>query len=234
MLRISDLHAGYGQIQVLRGVDLEVRDKNRLGLFGPNGHGKTTLLRTISGLLPPTGGDIETDRGSLVGLGSRSIVESGIVHVPQASALFPEMTVEENLIAGSYARRARADRPRNMQAVFDLFSELGTRRRQLARTLSGGERQMLAIGLGLMGNPEILMLDEPTLGLAPRMRQTLANAIRDITGVTLLVVDQDVEFLLQISDRLALLEHGRIALDVSADEGLDQDRVLEMYFGRVQ
>jgi branched-chain amino acid transport system ATP-binding protein len=233
VLQIEALHAGYGQARVIHGLSLTVQSNERFGLFGPNGHGKTTLLRTISGLIRPSAGLIRFNSVDLVRCDPRAIVELGVIHVAQGSVMFPDLTVAENLLVGSYPRRARAERDRRLRGVFDLFPRLGERRRQLARTLSGGERQMLAIGVGLMGNPELLMLDEPTLGLAPLVKDALEAAIAEIvdSGLTLLLVDQDVEFLLGLTQRLGLLEQGLIRLEASASGDLDDQEVLEMYFG---
>lgn len=234
MLDVKAVRAGYGGIEVLHEVNLHVPALGRVGLFGPNGHGKTTLLRAISGLVRARAGAIRFEDAELDGMSPRQVVELGVVHVPQGSAVFPEMTVEENLLMGSYAKRARRARGERFDAVYEVFPLLRERRRQLARTLSGGERQMMAVGIGLMTKPRFLMLDEPTLGLAPKIRSLLAEAVLSIAqmGVTMLVVDQDVEFLLSISTELALLEQGQIAYQASADKGVSHADVVQMYFGR--
>jgi branched-chain amino acid transport system ATP-binding protein len=233
LLRIDGLDAGYGRTQVLRGLRLDLAEGEHLGLFGPNGHGKTTLLRTISGLIAPTAGTIELRGRRISGLDPRRVVELGIIHVPQGNTMFPGLTVRENLEMGAYVRRARAGRDHRLRQVFELFPVLGERQGQRSRTLSGGERQMLAIGVGLMGDPAVLMLDEPTLGLAPRIKEILLAAITEIerSGVTLVLVDQDVEFLLGLSDRLCLVERGRVAYQASSASALDDRSILSMYFG---
>lgn len=233
MLRIEGVHAGYGQMDVLHGIDLSIESGEHLGLFGPNGHGKTTLLRTISGLVRVKAGLISFNGVELVGRNPRGIVDLGVIHVPQGSPTFPDMTILDNLRVGAYTPRVSRDRDRNLARVFDLFPRLAERRSQLARTLSGGERQMLAIGIGLMGNPALLMLDEPTNGLSPLVKETLATAIAQIAagGVSLLVVDENPEFLLALVNHLALLERGRIALKTSAGAVLDDQHVFSMYFG---
>ena len=234
LLGVEGLDAGYGQTQILRGLTLRLAEGECVGLFGPNGHGKTTALRTISGLLVPMAGTIRFRDREIGGLDCRTIVEAGLIHVPQGSSMFPGLTVLENLTMGGYARRARSEFDKMMQRTFELFPILAERRDQLSRTLSGGERQMLAIGMGLMAKPEVLMLDEPTLGLAPKVKQVLFHAIAEIarSGVSLLIVDQDVEFLLGLAGRLYLIEQGRVAYETTPDGALDDRAILGMYFGR--
>lgn len=231
-LRVHDIHVGYGRIDVIRGVSLTVKDGERVGLFGPNGHGKTTLLRAISGLVRPRSGsivlgDVPIDRST-----PRRIVQEGLIQVSQGTSMFPDMTVRENLQLGAFAR-GRARIAANEAAVFDIFPILGDRRAQLARTMSGGERQMLAIGVALMAEPKVLLLDEPTLGLAPKAKDLLTGALGRVvsTGLTVLLVDQDVEFLLALTDRLVLIEQGQVAFETAAGGAIDDSAVLEMYFG---
>ena len=166
--QVDNLVAGYGRIEVVHGVSLEVPEGDRVGLFGPNGHGKTTLLRAISGLIERRGGSIRFGDMDITGASSSGMVEEGVVHVPQGSALFPRMTVLEALTLGAYVGRAWGQRRRSLDQVLTIFPRLAERRPQHCRTLSGGERQMAAIGVGLMGCPRLLILDEPTLGLAPK------------------------------------------------------------------
>ena len=232
-LKVDAVTAGYGQVEVLHQISITIDTGERVGLFGPNGHGKTTLLRAVSGLICPRAGQIHFDSNRIDGVAPKRIVGLGLIHVPQANTLFRTMTVLENLTLGAYSPRAWSERRANLLRVFELFPLLAERRDQLSRTLSGGERQMLAIGAGLMGAPTMLMLDEPTLGLAPRVKDTLARAIAAIaeSGVSLLIVDQDVELLASLTDRLYLLEQGRIGLETRAGASLDEDKVLEMYFG---
>jgi branched-chain amino acid transport system ATP-binding protein len=231
-LQVETLVAGYGRVEVLHGVSIAV-DKRRVGLFGPNGHGKTTLLRALSGLIRPKSGKVNFDGADITGSSPQAIVEAGLIHVPQASTLLPRMTVLEVLTLGAYSKRAWRHRGETLEQVFVLFPRLAERRQQRCNTLSGGERQMAAIGAGLMGRPQLLMLDEPTLGLAPKLRSELAKAIHAIaeTGVGLLVVDQDIDMLLGLCDRLYLIEQGRVALDVEDHKQLQHKDVLRRYFG---
>ncbi len=235
LLQVDNLIAGYGNVEVLHGLSIAVGEGERVGLFGPNGHGKTTLLRTISGLVPARDGTIQFQDARIAGLSARRIIERGLVHVPQANTLFPRMTVLENLTLGAYTRRTWARRRESLARVFELFPRLAERRSQYSRTLSGGERQMLSIGVGLMGTPTLLMLDEPTLGLAPKIKDELAVAIGQIasSGVTMLVVDQDLELLLSVCQRLYLIEKGQVSLQTEEGATIQQSEVLEMYFGKV-
>ncbi len=232
-LEVESLRGGYGRLEVLHGISLGVRGSECIALYGPNGHGKTTLLRTISGLLRVFGGDIRADGRSLVGRGARQIVELGIVHVPQGSPVFPSLTVREALLLGAYPRRAWGRRFESEKGVYELFPRLAERARQQVSTLSGGERQMLAIGLGLMARPEVLMLDEPTLGLAPVRREEVARAIKDIVqgGVTTVLVDQDLDLLFEVADRLYAVERGVVAKTTDRGEILSRDALLALYFG---
>ena len=232
-LRVDGLQAGYGRVTVLHGIGIEVPEGVRVGLFGPNGHGKTTLLRTLSGMVRARAGTVHFGDRDITGSSPRSIVEHGLIHVPQGSTLFARMTVLEALTLGAYAPRAWAQRRRSLDHVFHLFPRLADRRAQRCSTLSGGERQMAAIGAGLMGCPRLLMLDEPTLGLAPKIRGELARSIHAIaeTGVGLLVVDQDVDMLLGLCGRLYLIEQGLVAMDVQDRNQLQHKDVLKRYFG---
>jgi branched-chain amino acid transport system ATP-binding protein len=233
LLEVEGVAAAYGRVGVLHGCTLAVPEGGRVGLFGPNGHGKTTLLRTISGLLRPLRGSIRFAGEGIGGLDPRAIVGRGLLHVAQASRLFPELTVRENLALAGLGRPG-GDRHATLARIEALFPRLAERRGQLSRTLSGGERQMLAIGVGLMGRPRLLMLDEPTLGLSPKLKDELCVAIQAIAaqGVTLLVVEQDVEFLAAVTDRLVMLEHGVTTREVTAEGALDRDRIMDLYFGR--
>jgi len=233
-LEIRGVTVGYGKTQVLWGVDISVPKNTPVGLFGPNGHGKSTLLRTISGLLKPWQGEILLGGKRIDGAAPRKIVDLGIIHVPQGNMLFPEMTVYENLRLGAFCKRAQPHLKDSLGRVYELFPRLAERRRQLAKTLSGGERQMLAIGVGLMGKPTMLMLDEPTLGLAPKLKDELLEAIEKIlrSGVPLVLVEQDIEFLLALTDRLFMINHGKVAMDFASGDQVDRDEIMQMYFGQ--
>jgi branched-chain amino acid transport system ATP-binding protein len=234
VLEVEDLAVGYGATQVLWGVSFTLASRERVGLFGPNGHGKSTLLKTISGLLKPWRGEIRYQGERIDGRSPRSIVDRGVIQVPQGNVLFPELTVAENLKLGAYCRRARPRERERLGEVLDLFPRLAERRRQPAKTLSGGERQMLSIGAGLMGAPALLMLDEPTLGLAPKLKDELLQAIDRISasGVQLILVEQDIEFLLGLTDHLYMINHGAVALDLAATDRLDHHEIMQMYFGK--
>ncbi len=233
LLEIRALEGGYGATKVLHGIEIEMPEGQRVGLFGPNGHGKSTLLKTVSGLLSPSAGEIRFRGRRIDRTAPRRIVEAGIVHVPQGNTLFPDMSVAENLSLGAYAKRARAKAKENLEKVYDLFPRLAQRRVQLCKTLSGGERQMVAIGIGVMGDPELLLLDEPTLGLAPRLKEELCQAIQRISaaGAPLIVVEQDIEFLLTLSQQLYLINHGEVGLSMGVDERMDHGQIMDMYFG---
>jgi branched-chain amino acid transport system ATP-binding protein len=229
----ENIEAGYGRVEVLHGISIEVPEGDRVGLFGPNGHGKTTLLRAISGLVPLLRGRVRFGRHDLSGAHPDHVVESGVIHVPQGSTLFPRMTVMEVLTLGAFSRRAWQHRRENFDKVFALFPRLAERRAQQCRTLSGGERQMAAIAIGLMGNPRLLMLDEPTLGLAPKVRADVEQRIRAIveSGVSMIIVDQDVELLFGLCQRLYLIEQGRVSLHVTDRNEMQHQEVLRRYFG---
>jgi len=233
VLRIVDLEVGYGKIQALWGISFEIPEGEIVAVVGANGAGKTTTLKTLSGLLRPRAGRILLDDHRLDGLSPVRIVELGVVHVPEGRKLFPEMTVLDNLLIGGYPTTARAQRPRRLEQVFTIFPKLAERRRQLAGTLSGGEQQMVAIGRGLMAGPKILMLDEPSLGLAPIMVAEMFRVIGEINraGVTVLLVEQNTEHALALAHRGFVLESGRVALSGTGSELLASARVREAYLG---
>lgn len=233
LLDIEAVQAGYGTHPVLHRVSLHVARDEAVGLFGPNGHGKTTLLRTISGLLKPITGNIHFDGRDITGAPPSAIVGLGLVHAQQGNKLFGDMAVAETLELAAFTTRARPKRRETLKRVFSLFPRLAERKRQLARTLSGGERQMLSIGCALMCQPRLLMLDEPTLGLSPKLKEELAVAIGQIakTGIPLVVVEQDVEFLLSLTQRLYLIEHGEVAREIDRAHAPDHQEIMDMYFG---
>jgi branched-chain amino acid transport system ATP-binding protein len=215
MLKVNGIDVGYGDVQVLWDVSFEVREKEILVLVGANGAGKSTTLRTISGLLRPRKGTIEFKGIRLDQIPDHKIIEQGIAHVPEGRRLFPEMTVEENLIMGSLKAKAKGRRQTTLKWIYQLFPRLEERRKQQARTMSGGEQQMCAIGRGLMALPEILLLDEPSLGLAPILVQEIFHIAQRINqeGVTVMLVEQNVKQTLSICHRAYVLENGRIVLE---------------------
>jgi branched-chain amino acid transport system ATP-binding protein len=232
-LVLDDLVAGYGGAPVLNGLSLKVKERERVGLFGPNGHGKTTLLRAISGLIRPSRGSIQLFDKPISGMAPAALVAGGLIHVPQSNLLFPEMEVLETLRLAAHSQRARQSAAASLDSVLTLFPRLAERRSQKIKTLSGGERQMVAIGVGLMGAPRLLALDEPTLGLSPRLKDELCVAIGNIakSGLPLLLVEQDVEFLLDLTDRLVMVTHGRCGVEIDARQGIDHATIMALYFG---
>jgi branched-chain amino acid transport system ATP-binding protein len=233
VLSVRDLRVGYGDVRVLHGVSLEVGAGEIVSLVGANGAGKTTTLRTISGLLRAAGGEIRWDGRPITGLRPAAIVELGIVQIPEGRRIFPELTVLENLLVGGINRRVRRERPARLARVWQLFPVLRERLRQRGGTLSGGEQQMLAIGRGLMAGPRLLMLDEPSLGLAPLMVDTLFDAIRTISarGVTILLVEQNVQRALTLAHRGYVLENGEIRLQGPGPALLADPDVRRAYLG---
>jgi branched-chain amino acid transport system ATP-binding protein len=233
MLKVNGINVFYGDLQVLWDVTFEVKEKEILVLVGANGAGKSTTLKTISSLLTPASGTIEFDGIRLDHLPPNKIIEQGIVHVPEGRRLFPEMSVEENLIMGSLYGEAKAKRNGTMDDVYSLFPRLEERRRQMAGTLSGGEQQMLAVGRGLMSKPKLMMFDEPSLGLAPILVQDIFDLIKKINqeGVTILLVEQNVTQTLAMCDRAFVLENGRNVLEGTGKELMANDHVREVYLG---
>jgi branched-chain amino acid transport system ATP-binding protein len=233
MLRIEGLEVAYGKIQALWGVTFAVPQGEIVALVGANGAGKTTTLKAVSGLHRPKGGAIYLGEERLDRRSPAEIVELGVVHVPEGRKLFPEMTVLDNLLMGGYARGARAHRRRRLEEVFAIFPKLRERRGQMAGTLSGGEQQMVAIGRGLMAGPKVLMLDEPSLGLAPIMVEEMFRVIGEInrTGVTVLLVEQNTENALALAHRGYVLESGRVVLAGTGKELLANEQVRQAYLG---
>ncbi|MCR5856742.1 ABC transporter ATP-binding protein [Mesorhizobium sp. J428] len=233
MLNVARLSAGYGRVTVLDGISVAAGANGNVGLFGPNGHGKTTLLRAISGLLKPRGGAVEFEGENITGMSPRAIVDRGLIHVPQGNTLFPDLTIADCLALGAYTPRARAAEEANREKVLALFPKLRARWRQRVRTLSGGERQMVSIGTALMSHPKLLILDEPTLGLAPKIKDELCKAVFDISksGVPLIVVEQDVEFLLELTNHLYFINHGQVETEIKPGESLAHSDIMAMYFG---
>ena len=232
MLKVEHLQVAYGKVQTLWDVSFEVRKSEIVALIGANGAGKTTTLKTLSALLRPNAGTITLDGEPLAGRSSTQIVERGIVHVPEGRRLFPEMTVLDNLLMGAYPtpKAGRRDRLDKVYAIFPILKE---RERQMAGTLSGGEQQMAAIGRGLMAEPRLLMLDEPTLGLAPIVVEEMFRVVRDInaSGVTVLLVEQNTQHALRVANRGYVLEAGRVVLSGTGAELLTNEDVRRAYLG---
>jgi len=233
LLRVDGIEAGYGDLTAVGDVSLEVREGEAVALIGANGAGKTTTLRAVSGLLPLRRGRIEFEGQRLDGLTSAQIVARGIAHVPEGRQLFPTMTVLENLELGARTRAARARRDESLGRVFELFPRLQERREQLAGTLSGGEQQMCAIGRGLMACPRLLMLDEPSLGLAPVMVKAIFEDLRriNVQGLTILLVEQNVLRSLQLAHRGYVLENGRVTRSGTGAELLASGHIKQAYLG---
>jgi branched-chain amino acid transport system ATP-binding protein len=233
VLEIKNIDALYGDVQVLWGVSFEVRAKEIVAMIGANGAGKSTILKTISGILRPKKGEIFFENKPIYKIDPFRLTELGIAHVPEARRLFVEMTVEENLDMGSLRGEARVRREKTKAMVFELLPRLRERRRQLAGTLSGGEQQMLAVGRGLMSLPKLQMFDEPSLGLAPLLVREVFNTIRKINGegTTVLVVEQNVKQTLLVANRGYVLETGRITQQGTGQSLLSDDHVRTAYLG---
>ncbi len=232
-LDISTIDVFYGDVQVIFDLSLSINEGEVVSIIGGNGAGKSTLLRTISGLMAPSKGSISFDGRSIDALPPEQIVAGGIVHVPEGRRLFSLMSIKDNLIVGAYNERAGRHMNETMEQVYDMLPRLKERESQIAMTLSGGEQQMVAIGRGLMARPKLLMLDEPSLGLAPVLVKSIFETIRKIAdqGTTVLLVEQDVNHSLSLSDRGYVLEHGRIAMEGSAKDLLNNPHIKEAYLG---
>ena len=233
MLKVKGIDVFYGDLQVLWGVSFEVKEKEILVLVGANGAGKSTTIRTVSSLLTPRKGSIEFDGVRLDKTPPYNVIAHGIVHVPEGRRLFPQMSVEENLIMGTLYGDAKANRSKTMNRVYGLFPRLRERQKQLAGTLSGGEQQMLAVGRGLMSLPKLMMFDEPSLGLAPILVQDIFRIVRKINqeGVTVLLVEQNVRQTLGMCHRAYVLENGRVVLEGTGEALMSNQHVKEAYLG---
>ena len=232
MITVKNLSAGYGFVNVLRDVSLDINAGEIVAVLGSNGVGKTTLNNTLSGLIKPKSGEISFEGRSLVGASPEAIVNLGMIHVPEGRKLFPNLTVRDNLELGSY-RRGKSDRAANLENVLDTFPKLRDRIKQIAGTLSGGEQQMVAIGRGLMSNPKLLILDEPSLGLSPLLVEQMFDLIKRINekGLTILLVEQNVIQSLAIADRAYVIEEGAIAISGNAAELQDNAELKKSYLG---
>ena len=233
MLEVRDLRIAYGGITAVKGIDLEVRERELVTLVGSNGAGKTTTLKALAGLITPAGGRVRYDGRDVTGMPAHRLVRAGMALVPEGRGVFSRLSVEENLDMGAYARRQRREIAADRERVYGFFPRLAERRGQSAGTLSGGEQQMLAIGRALMSRPRLLLLDEPSMGLAPLMVQKIFETIRTITaeGVTLLLVEQNAKLALELCDRGYVMDSGSIALADNAAALLGNPLVREAYLG---
>lgn len=233
MLKIEDVHVYYGNIHALKGVSMDIQQGEIVTLIGANGAGKTTLLKTISGLLKPKSGKIECEGQSISGKKAQAIVKMGISHVPEGRRIFANMSVQENLELGAFLRKDKEGIRKDYEKVFQLFPRLKERRKQQAGTLSGGEQQMLAIGRALMARPKLLLLDEPSMGLAPLLVKTIFQIIQEIneTGTTILLVEQNANMALSVADSAYVIETGRVVLSGTPDKLIESDQIKHAYLG---
>ena len=234
MLKVNDLVVSYGGIEALKGISLEVPDGKIVTLIGANGAGKSTLLRSIIGLVKPDGGSITYEEKELIGLNSQQIVENGITLVPEGRRVFPNLTVLENLQIGAYLRNDKEGIEKDIRWIYDLFPRLEERSWQMAGTLSGGEQQMLAVGRALMSRPKVLMMDEPSLGLAPLIIKDIFKIIQEINrqGMTILLIEQNANMALKVADIAYVLETGRITMTGSGRELLENPEIKAAYLGK--
>jgi len=231
-LDIQAVDSFYGELQVLRKASLKLHEGEVVALFGPNGHGKSTLLKAIAGLHPPVAGSIKYMGEDIAAMPSEKIVERGIAYIPEARNLFTDMSVLENLRLGAYNRKARAKVDENLDYVFALFPRLKERQHQIAATLSGGESRMLAVGRGLMSGASLLLIDEPSIGLSPIMKKTVFGAIEKIkseTDMTVLIVEQEVDYSLKLADRVYLFKKGQVVMEKPAAE-ISKAEIEKAYF----
>lgn len=234
MLSVKDVNVYYDGLQALSSVSLEVKEEEFVCILGPNGAGKSTLLQTLGGLMAPREGEVHFDEQPIHGLAAHRVGALGIALVPEEGWLFTQMTVEENLLMGAYPKTARKKAQKRMDFVYDLFPQLRDRRKQQAETLSGGERQMLAVGRGLMTKPRLLMLDEPSLGLAPLVIKDIMNTlvrINEEEKTTILLTEQNIFHALKLSQRGYVLENGRVAMQGPSDELLKSEHIKKNYLG---
>ncbi|RFU65825.1 ABC transporter ATP-binding protein [Peribacillus glennii] len=233
MLKVEGIDVFYGNIQAIKGVTLEINEGEIVTLIGANGAGKSTLLKTISGLLKPKHGKILYEGKSIAGKAAQTIVKQGISHVPEGRRIFANMTVEENLELGAFLRKDKAGIKQDLDKVYELFPRLLERLKQQAGTLSGGEQQMLAMGRALMARPRLLLLDEPSMGLAPLLVKTIFRIIEEInqTGTTILLVEQNANLALSIADRAYVVETGRIVLSGDAEDLTASEQIKMAYLG---
>jgi branched-chain amino acid transport system ATP-binding protein len=233
LLEVEGLTSGYHRQAVLRDLTFDVNRGDAVGIIGPNGHGKTTLLRTISGLIPLMSGDIRLEGKSLKGTKPEKIVEQGVVHIPQGDHVFSEMSVRHNLNMGAYLPSAHAELEQRLQIVFEIFPRLEERQAQTANTLSGGERRMLALGRGLMTGGKILLIDEPSLGLAPIAVDLIYDVIRQLKaeGRTILIVEENISRIVDFVDHIYLVDNGKFVWNGDPEELTKRDEILQTYLG---
>jgi len=233
LLEVSNLNVHYGDLQALYDVSLKIEEGEIVSMIGANGAGKTTMIKTISGLLSPTSGKIRFLGERIDGLPPHYTAEKGIIQIPEGRGIFPFLTVLENLTIGAYTPRARQKMDQSLEMVFEMFPVLEERKTQLGRTLSGGEQQMLAIGRGLMARPRLLMVDEPSLGLAPILVKKVFEILRQINtqGITIFLVEQNVKQSLNLCNRGYVLENGRVVLEGVGREVLEDERIKKAYLG---
>jgi branched-chain amino acid transport system ATP-binding protein len=233
ILKVENLHTFYGQIEALKGISLEVNEGEIVTLIGANGAGKSTTLKTLSGQIAPAQGTIEFLGESIAGMPAHKVTQKGIIQVPEGRRIFPRMTVEENLEMGAFLRSDKAGIAESMETVYTLFPRLRERRMQKGGTLSGGEQQMLATGRGMMATPKLLMLDEPSMGLAPVVVEMIFETIRKLNdqGITILLVEQNAAMALSIAARGYVLETGSVALEGAGKELLTNEQVRKTYLG---
>jgi branched-chain amino acid transport system ATP-binding protein len=233
LLEVDELHVAYGKIEAVKGISFTVEEGEVVSLIGTNGAGKTTTLRTLSGLLTPSGGTVKFNGKPLAAVPAHTIVKMGLAHSPEGRHIFPRMTIEENLQLGAFLRKDTAEIAADIEKVYGLFAVLGERRAQKAGTLSGGEQQMLAMGRAMMSRPKLLMLDEPSMGLSPIMMQKIMATIRELQaqGTTILLVEQNAQAALKLADRGYVLETGRIVLKGTGSDLLHDESVRKAYLG---
>ena len=233
MLEIVKIESGYSSQSIIKGISLEVPKSKLVTIIGPNGHGKTTLLRSISGVLRLQSGEINFEGKRIDNLRVDEIVHKGIVHIPQGDMLFPEMNVKDNLLMGAYLVRNQPELKNRITQVLELFPQLGERENQIASTLSGGERRMLAIGRGLMTGAKIMLIDEPSLGLAPVVIEDIFKILKELNnqGQTILLVEENVSRVINVSDHIYLIDDGLIAWQGTGEELSSESNIMEVYFG---
>ena len=233
MLTVRNLNAYYGESHVLKDVSIDVNQGEVVVMLGPNGHGKSTLLKSICGLVEKVKGIITYREQSIIGITTEHIVNLGLIYIAENRELFPHMTVMENLKLGAYSKNARAHEKQNLDRVFDLFPRLVERRKQFASTMSGGEARMLAVARGMMSNADFLCIDEPSLGLQPSLRHEIFSIIRQINnqGKTVLLVEQNIPQIAELADRIYVMEEGQISFEGDKDEALGNDHLKEIFLG---